>query len=92
MFPRLRDLGYLPRYQKERFRKMFEYEQKDAQLWPALARFAALESNVEPTTTPVVAVALVRHWQVIPAPGVPASPYKAAQFYQAQFAPGSVLP
>ncbi len=94
MFPRMHDLGYLQRYQKERFRKMFEYAHKDAhkELWPSLARYAALEANLDPATNPVAAVALVRHWQSVPPPGVPLPPYKPFLFYRTEFARGSVIP
>lgn len=91
-FPRMHDLGYIQRYQEERFRKMIEFGHMSAHscMWPPLARFAGLSNNSHPATNPVTHVALVLHTLNIPNIGVPLPPYTTDTFYQADYGPGGL--
>ncbi|HEX5324439.1 MAG TPA: hypothetical protein VFW40_11675 [Capsulimonadaceae bacterium] len=91
-FPRMHAIGYVQRYQEERFRKMIENAHQDVNsgVWPSVARFAALANNKEPKTNPVVHVELIRDWQPIPPPGDLLPAYNAYTFYRADYAPGSL--
>jgi hypothetical protein len=69
--PRLYQMGYLERYQKERYRKfMEEHLWLDAQseLWPDAARHLARMFDSDPSNPPAV-VRLTRHWSFISVPG-----------------------
>ena len=69
--PRLPQLGYFERYQKERYRKfMEEHLWLDAQsdLWPDAARHLARMFHHDAQNPPVV-VELTRHWTMILPPG-----------------------
>ena len=72
-FPRMEQLGFWERYQKERYRKWRERVRQDiySMVWPDTARFIARLNNHG--TNPPVKVVLVRHWGPIPPP-VPESP------------------
>ena len=91
-FPRMHDLGYIRRYQEERFRKMIEFGhmQQYSQMWPQFARFAAESNNDHPVSNPVVHVDLILNTMYIPDPGTPLPPYTAQTFYQGDFLPGSL--
>jgi len=66
-FPRMHNMGFIQRYQAERYRKMIENAHLDMNsgVWPYLAQFAALSNDTQPKTNPVVQVELIRSWQVI---------------------------
>jgi hypothetical protein len=69
--PRLFEMSYLERYQKERYRKfMEEHLWLDAQsdLWPDAARRLARMFNQDAHNAPVN-VQLTRHWSMILPPG-----------------------
>jgi hypothetical protein len=91
-YPRMHDLGYVRRYQEERYRKMLEWAHQPAyaRMWPWLARFAAQANNDHARTNPVTHVELILHTMNIPNPGVPLPPYTAQTFYQTDFKPGSL--
>lgn len=92
VFPRMIKQGFLQRYEDERFRKMIENAHQDSQreIWPYVARFAAIANNPEPKTDPVVHVELVRVWQNIPPNPLPPTPYHSFTFYIADYPPGSL--
>lgn len=68
-FPRMQDLGFVERYEKERYRKFAEYLRADTNpaLWPDAARFIA-RLNDSPSNPPA-AVVLVRYWSAMGTPG-----------------------
>jgi len=103
-FPRLADMGYGERYQRERFYKFIENAHQDQhrELWPYLARYAARCNRTDPRVPPI-SVTLIRQFRRIPPPGVPLPPYQTEQFFStnisprdlqdgAVFVPVSVLP
>jgi hypothetical protein len=92
VFPRMRNLSLLAKYQKERFRKMVENAHlvTNYAVWPYVARFAAITNNTEPKSNPVVHVELIRTWQGIPPPGLNIPPYQSYSFYQSDYTPGSL--
>lgn len=83
-FPRMQNMGYARRYQRERFHKLIENAHRDqySYLWPYLARYAARCNNILPGHPPV-SVELIRYYRIIPPPGLPApSDYTATEFYR----------
>jgi hypothetical protein len=67
-FPRMEELGYWDRFQKERYRKWRERVRLDmySMVWDDSARYVA-RINDTPTNHPVH-VTFVRHWAPIPPP------------------------
>jgi hypothetical protein len=78
-FPRMTHLGYVKRYEEERWRKMTENvtHGSNQNLWPMLARYAARVNDPDPNNPPVK-VELIQHSRVIPSPGQSIPPYTAA--------------
>jgi hypothetical protein len=78
-FPRMSHLGYVKRYEEERWRKMTEVATHGGNhnLWPALARYAARVNNPDPQNPPV-SVELFQHSRMIPPPGQPIPAYIVA--------------
>lgn len=85
-FPRMRDLGYVDRYRRERFRKLIEVAGHDYWVWPALARYAARRCDTDPHTPPV-RVTLIKRFRDIPPPGQPLPPFQDAPFYETPITP-----
>ena len=78
-YPRMVHLGYVKRYEEERWRKMTEVvtHGSNQNLWPALARYAARVNNPRPKNPPV-SVELIQHSRLIPPPGQTIPPYTVA--------------
>ena len=78
-FPRMAHLGYVKRYEEERWRKMTEVATHGGNhlLWPALARYAARVNDPDPKNPPV-SVELFQHSRIIPPPGQPLPAYTVA--------------
>ncbi len=85
-FPRMRDMGYGARYQRERMRKFLEIADYHETLWPGMARYAARACNTVPGNPPV-AVTLVRYLRDVPPPGHVLPPYTQQEFFRAIIAP-----
>lgn len=86
-FPRMRDLGYAAKYQRERMRKFLEIANYHEALWPGMARYAARQCGTQPGNPPV-AVSLIRFMRDVPPPGKPQSPLVRQEFFQAAYPPG----
>ena len=71
-FPRLAHMGYVRRYQEERWRKIVEVSTHggNQMLWPALARYAARVNDYD-SQNPPVSVELIQHSRQVPPPGQP---------------------
>ncbi len=78
-FPRMTHLGYVKRYEEERWRKMTENvtHGSNQNLWPMMARYAARVNNPDPNNPPV-RVELIQHSRLIPPPGQAIPPYTVA--------------
>ncbi len=78
-FPRMSHMGYVRRYEEERWRKLVEVatHANSVAVWVGLARYAARANDHDPHNRPV-SVMLIRHSRVIPPPGVPMPPVQAA--------------
>lgn len=78
-FPRMSHMGYVRRYQEERWRKLVEVatHANSQAVWVGLARYAARTNNRDPHNRPV-SVMLLQHSRVIPPPGVPLPPVQVA--------------
>lgn len=78
-YPRMAHMGYVKRYEEERWRKMTEVATHGGNrlLWPALARYAARVNRTDPGNRPV-SVELFEHSRVIPPPGQPIPAYTVA--------------
>ena len=78
-FPRMVHLGYVKRYEEERWRKMTEVvtHGSNQNLWPMLARYAARVNNPDPKNPPV-RVEMIQHSRIIPPPGQAIPPYTVA--------------
>lgn len=81
-FPRMVSMGYVRRYQEERWRKYTEVATHSVQptVWAALARYAARVNNTLPNNPPV-SVELIRHSREVPPPGTPLPKYMAASIH-----------
>lgn len=81
-YPRMYDLNYWTRYQKERWRKYVEVANLDQYkyLWPSMATYAAKMNNIYPGNPPTM-VDLVSHKHTVPAP-MPGTPDNAWQTFQ----------
>ena len=82
-YPRMYKLSIPVKYEKERFRKFYERAHGDADqfLWPYFAQHIALIMDTNPKNPPVE-VKLIRHWQVVSAPGKPQPKhYKHYQYF-----------
>ncbi len=81
-FPRIAKLGYVHRYQEERYRKLIEVATHGQALLvsPSLARYVAVQHNLDPQNPPV-SVDLYEHFRTIPLPGNPMPPYQIKLFY-----------
>lgn len=77
-FPRMTTMGYVRRYQEERWRKLVEVAThgNTQVLWPSLARYAARVNN-DDAQNPPVSVELFQHSRQIPPPGGLLPPIKA---------------
>jgi hypothetical protein len=67
-FPRMEKLGYMSRYQKERYRKWRERVRTDAfsAVWDDTCRWIARQHwNA---TNPPAQISLIRHWGAVPPP------------------------
>ena len=69
-FPRMARMGYVQRFEEERWRKLVEVATHGSTqiIWPALARYAARVNNYD-AQNPPVSVELFQHSRQIPAPG-----------------------
>lgn len=69
-FPRMAHMGYVRRYQEERWRKIVEVATHGGSqaLWLAMARYAARANNYDRGNRPV-SVVLIQHMRLIPPPG-----------------------
>ena len=78
-FPRMVHMGYVRRYEEERWRKMTEVATHGGNhnLWPILARYAARVNNPD-SQNPPVSVELIQHSRIIPPPGQPIPAYTVA--------------
>ena len=78
-FPRMAHMGYVRRYQEERWRKLVEVatHANSQAVWVGLARHAARANNHDTHNRPV-SVTLIQHSRLIPPPGVPMPPVQAA--------------
>ena len=74
-FPRMASMGYVRRYQEQRWRKIVEVATHGSTqvLWGSLARYAARVNDYDSQNRPV-SVALFTHSRQIPAPGLPLPP------------------
>lgn len=74
-FPRMAHMGYVRRYQEERWRKLVEVAThgNSQALWLAMARYAARANNTD-RRNPPVSVLLFQHSRLIPPPGAPLPP------------------
>ncbi len=75
-FPRMVHMGYVRRYQEERWRKMVEVATHGnaATVGPALARYAARVNSAD-AQNPPVSVEMIQHTRTVPPPGQPMPPY-----------------
>jgi hypothetical protein len=81
-FPRMEQLGYYDRYQKERYRKWANDSLRldsNSALWPDAAAYIARLNN-RPGDPPR-SVRLVRCWSDIPAPGQPRNFWRKYVFF-----------
>lgn len=71
-YPRMKKLGIVEKYFKERYRKFLEraHLEQYQYLWPTFAQRIALEATTDPAN-PVVAVTLRRHWRMVQPPEKP---------------------
>lgn len=92
-FPRMVDMGFVDRYRRERWRKWIEvsHQDRNAPLWPILARYAARRCEARPVKADSrpVKVELVRHWRTVPPPGRPMPPFQQYVFYSLPMEVGS---
>jgi hypothetical protein len=68
IFPKMERLGFLERYQKERYRKFREYVRMESHkvIWHDVSRWIARQFN-DPENPPTN-LSLIRYWTPIPAP------------------------
>ena len=87
-FPRIAKMGYVHRYEEERYRKLIEVATHGQALLisPSLARFVAVQHNTDPNDPPV-SVALYEHFRTIPLPGNPMPPYQTKLFNMTKITP-----
>lgn len=89
-FPRMAKMSYWERYGKERWRKYIEVTENGFNFyWPTMANYAARTHNNRPNDPPI-RVDLVRHWRVLPPPGLPTPGWSAYQFYTRPIAKGAL--
>ena len=79
LFPRMVHMGYVKRYQEERWRKLVELATHggNEMLWPALARYAARVNDYD-TQNPPMSVEIIQHSRIVPPPGQAIPPYTVA--------------
>lgn len=85
-FPRMEQLSFAARYQKERYRKYVENLTDDSKsiLWPDAARRIALLNYDNPANPPEIII-LVRHWsEIVPiaGPDYRSQPWHARIFFE----------
>lgn len=85
-FPRMRDMGYLARYRRERMRKYLEIANYHETLWLPMALYAARQCSTIPGNPPA-AVRLTRYTRDVPPPGRPLPPYTRTPFFQTALTP-----
>ncbi len=80
---RMHDLGYVQKYQRERFRKAIENMHLDdnSRMWPYLSRYCALQSERSGRPNYPMTVHLVRHFRYISPPSARTLPFAAHEFY-----------
>ena len=82
-YPRMRKLGIVERYFKERYRKFLEraHIEQYSWMWPHFAQRIAMEAYDDPKNPPVE-VTLVRHWKIVQPPDKPQpKKYESYDYY-----------
>jgi hypothetical protein len=86
-FYRMTSMGYVERYQRERFRKMGENAEPPSarRMWPYLARYAAIVCDRHKPGTYPMTVHLLRRLRYITPPPGSILPYQSYPFYTETF-------
>jgi hypothetical protein len=87
-FERMRDLSYVEKYQRERYRKLLENMQGAGtpRMWPYLARYAAIHLGrpFDRRAYPI-SVNLIRYSSTVAPPGAKPHPYIPFRFFSERF-------